>query len=176
MIWDVIWTTFLFTNWTITYKIKMWMNQNLRYLRFSTCPLTSFFWLLSHVIYLKLTKILYECLLSQAEWWVAELLFLSLNNWGLNFLQNKCSQSSQIYLSPEKLRKVFTFQSCKFLNDKIDQNINFAKLPSAKYFWYNLQFYYPSHSFGKEDTLILLLSAWDRSCDSTAKRNLSKDM
>ena len=98
----------------------------------STCPLTSFFWLLSHVIYLKLTKVLYECLLSQAEWWVAELLFLSLNNWGLNFLQNKCSQSSQIYLSPEKLRKVFTFQSCKFLNDKIDQKINFAKLPIAK--------------------------------------------
>ena len=60
-----------------------------------------------------------------AEWWVAELLFLSLNIWGLNFLQNECSQSSQIYLSPEKLRKMFTFQSCKFLNDKI-------KLSSAK--------------------------------------------
>ena len=28
----------------------------------------------------------------------------------------------------------------------------------------------------KEDTLIILLSAWDRSRDSTAKRNLSKDM
>ena len=25
---------------------------------------------------------------SKVEWWVAELLFLSLNNWGLNFLQN----------------------------------------------------------------------------------------
>jgi hypothetical protein len=84
---------------------------------------------------------------------VVELFFLSLNNWGLNFLQNKCSQSSQIYLSAEKLRKVFTLQSCKFLNDKIDQNINFAKLPSAKYFLYSLQFYYPSHSFGKEDIL-----------------------
>ena len=32
--------------------------------RSSTCPLTSFFWLLSHVIYLKLTKELKECLLS----------------------------------------------------------------------------------------------------------------
>ena len=30
----------------------------------STCPLTGFFWLLSHVIYLKLTKVLYECLFS----------------------------------------------------------------------------------------------------------------
>jgi hypothetical protein len=35
---------------------------------------------------------------------------------------------------------------------------------------------YPSLSFGKEDSLIILLSAWDRSRDSTAKRNLSKDM
>ena len=32
------------------------------------------------------------------------------------------------------------------------------------------------HYFGKEYTLIILLSAWDRSRDSTAKRNLSKDM
>ena len=64
----------------------------------------------------------------KSEWLVAELLFLSLNNWGLKFLQNECSQSSQIYLSPKKLKKMFTFQSCKFLNDKI-------KLPSAKYFF-----------------------------------------
>ena len=68
----------------------------------------------------------------KAEWWLAEILLLSLNNWGLNFLQNESSQSLQIYLSPEKLRKMFTFQFCKFLNDKIDHNINFAKLPSAK--------------------------------------------
>ena len=68
----------------------------------------------------------------KAEWWIAELLFLSLNIWGLNFLQNECSQSSQIYPSSEKLRKMFTFQSCKFLNLKIDQNINFAKMSSAK--------------------------------------------
>ena len=32
--------------------------------------------------------------------------FLSLNNGGINFLQNECSQSFQIYLSPEKLRKL----------------------------------------------------------------------
>ena len=57
---------------------------------------------------------------------IAELLFLSLNNWGLNFLQIESSQFSQIYLSPEKLRKMFTFQSCKFLNDQIDPNTNFA--------------------------------------------------
>ena len=50
---------------------------------------------------------------------------------GPNFVQNESSQSSQIYLSPEKLRKMFTFQSCKFLNDKIDQNTNST--------WFNSQ-------------------------------------
>ena len=55
----------------------------------------------------------YKSVIPKDEWWVAELLFLSLNNGGLNVLQNGCSQSSQIYLSPEKLRKMFTFQSCK---------------------------------------------------------------
>ena len=48
------------------------------------------------------------------------------------FLQNKCSQSSQIYLSLEKLSKVFTFQSLKFLSDKINLKITLAKLPSVK--------------------------------------------
>ena len=38
------------------------------------------------------------------------------------------------------------------------------------------KFCYLSLSIGKEDTLITLLSAWDRSHDSTAKRNLSNDM
>ena len=28
----------------------------------------------------------------KAEWWLAELLFLSLNNWGLNFLQNELAR------------------------------------------------------------------------------------
>ena len=42
------------------------------------------------------------------NWSVAELLCLSLNNWGPNFLQNEFSCSSQIYLSPEKLRQMFT--------------------------------------------------------------------
>ena len=40
--------------------------------------------------------------------------FLSLNDWGLNFLQNECSQSSQIYLSPEKLRKLS--RKCQLFN------------------------------------------------------------
>ena len=35
--------------------------------RSSTCALTGFFWLLSHMIYLKLTKVLKECFLYQTE-------------------------------------------------------------------------------------------------------------
>ena len=50
----------------------------------------------------------------KAEWWVAELFFWSFNNWGWNFLQNECSQFSQIYLSPEKLTKMFTFNLANF--------------------------------------------------------------
>ena len=61
----------------------------------------------------------YGVFFSKVEWWVVELLFLSLNNQGLNFLQNESSQFSQIYLSPEKLNKVFTFQSCKWLFSKL---------------------------------------------------------
>ena len=81
-----------------------------KYYRSSTCPLTSLFWLLSHVIYLKKSFFF-----PKAVWWVAELLFLSQQ---LRH-ENECSQSSQIFLLPEKLRKMFTFQFCKFLNDKI---------------------------------------------------------
>ena len=63
----------------------------------------------------------YGVFFSKVEWWVVELLFLSLNNWGLNFLQNESSQFPQIYLSPEKLSKVFTFQSCKWLFAKLSK-------------------------------------------------------
>ena len=63
-----------------------------------------------------------------AEWWVAELLFLSLNIWGLNFLQNECSQSSH-EKNWEKLRKMFTLQSWR---TKLTKTSIFAKLPSAK--------------------------------------------
>ena len=39
--------------------------SNLASFRFSTCSLTSSFWLLSHEIYFKLTKVSLGCLLSQ---------------------------------------------------------------------------------------------------------------
>ena len=48
------------------YKLGFYSKSQFHKSRSSTCPLTSFFWLLSHVIYLKLTRVLYECLLSQA--------------------------------------------------------------------------------------------------------------
>ena len=44
-----------------------------------------FFWLLSHVISSS-QKYQLSVFFSQIDWWVAELLFLSLNNWRLNFL------------------------------------------------------------------------------------------
>ena len=140
----------------------------------STCDLTGFFWILSHVIYLKLTRVLYPFLLSKAEWWIPELLFLSLNNWGLNFLQNESSQFSQIYLSPEKLRQMFTFSfewwnwpkyriaKCQIVVFSITVSIIVQKLKFCK--------------IEIEYTHITLLSAWDRSRDSTAKRTLSKHM
>ena len=75
----------------------------------SACALTGFFWLLSHVIYLKLTKVLKECFLSQTEWWVVKVLFLSLRPeawtfWKLNFVNPLRFTSHQ-----KKLRKLFTF-------------------------------------------------------------------
>ena len=78
------------------FPINLWLSSSSLWANNDKGPLhvilTGFFWLLSHVIYLKLTRVLYWCTLSQAEWRVVELLFLS----GLNFLQNKCFQFSQI--------------------------------------------------------------------------------
>ena len=59
----------------------------------------------------------------------------------------------------KKTEKSVYFSILQILYDEIDQNINLAKLPSAKFFLYDLQFCYLSHGFGKEDTLLLLLSA-----------------
>ena len=78
-------------------------------IRSSTCALTGFFWLLSHVIYLKLTKVLKECFLSQTEWWVVKVLFLSLRPevwtfWRLNFVNRLRFTSHQ-----KKVKKLFTY-------------------------------------------------------------------
>ena len=73
----------------------------------STCALTGFFWLLSHVIYLKLTKVF-----SFPNWVMSSKRSFSVfQAWGLNFLKTKFCQSSQIYLSPEKTEKTVYFLS-----------------------------------------------------------------
>ena len=93
--------------------------------RSSTC----FFWLLSHVIYLKLTRVLR----------VSSFSILQI----FNFWMTKFT----VFLVRGKSEKI--------------QSINFSESSGL--------------SFRKEDTLIILLSALDRSRDSTTKRNLSKN-
>ena len=89
------------------------------------------------------------------------------------------------------------FGTCKF--GKIDVLINFNFFPQFSQFFLwevnlrglrafilqNVQgsvvetekkVLLPITQLGKEETLIILLSAWDRSRDSTQKRNLSKHM
>ena len=88
-----------------------------------TCALTGFFWLLSHLIYLKLTKVLKECFLSQTEWWVVKVIFLSLRPeawtfWKLNFVNPLRFTSHQ-----KKLRKLFTFWAWKLLSDELNKTI-----------------------------------------------------
>ena len=122
--------------------------------RSSTCPLTSFFWLLSHVIYLQLTRVLYECLLSQAEWWVAEILYLSLNNWALNFLQ-KIALNLLRFTSHQK-----NWEKCKLFNVANFWMIKLTKtsiLPNCQvpnsFFWYNCKFYHSKTALGKKTLL-----------------------
>ena len=60
-------------------------------------------------------------------------------------------------------------------SEKIDI-IHFAESSGLSCWEAEKKFCYPSIRFGKEDTLTILLSAWDRSRDSAAKRNLSNHM
>ena len=121
----------------------------------STCALKGFFWLLSHVIYLKLTKVLKECFLSQTEWWVVKVLFLSLRPeawtfWKLNFVNPLRFTSHQ-----KKLRKLFTFQAYKLLSDKMTKTI----LPNCQIAFLGITVIYHSK-----------IEAWERrhSCNTLA--------
>ena len=87
-----------------TFLIKFWL-----YLRSWTCALTGFFWLLSHVIYLKLTKVLIVCFLSQTEWWVVKVLFLSLRPEAWTFYKPNFVNPLRFTSHQKKLRKLFTF-------------------------------------------------------------------
>ena len=72
----------------------------------------------------------------------------------------------------------FTFHKKNWENYKIDKTSilpNF-QVPNEGFFGIIVKKFRLIYSFEKEDTLVLLLSAWDRSRDPTAKRNLSKDM
>ena len=50
----------------ITFYVLDWVSYIHKKLRSSLCRLTCFFWLLSHVIYFKLTRVLEKCLFSQS--------------------------------------------------------------------------------------------------------------
>ena len=69
--------------------------------------------------------------------------------------------------------KCLLFNLANFWMIKLTKTSMLPNCQVPNSFLYNCKFY---DSFGKEDTLIILLSAWDRSRDSRAKRNLSKDM
>ena len=145
--------------------------------RSSTCPLTDFFWLLSHVIYLKLTKVSYECLLSQrwvmgsrasfsvpqqlrpehsSKWMLlifSDLPFTRKTEKPVNFsmlkifeLQNWCF----VQFHDSKICNIEKFTLFSAFSEKIE-SIHFAKSSN--------KFCYPSLTFGKEDTHMILLSA-----------------
>ena len=134
-----------------------------------TCALTSFFFELSHVIYLKLTRVIQECLLSLNEMNDVFVIILQkklFSTWKfgkidvlINF--NFFPQFSQFFLWEVNLRGLRAF---------ILQNVQGSVVETEK------KVLLPITQLGKEETLIILLSAWDRSRDSTQKRNLSKHM
>ena len=121
------------------------------------------------MIYLKLTRVIQECLLSLNE----------LNDFFLQFYKKKLfgtwkfgkidvlinfnffPQFSQFFLWEVNLRGLRAF---------ILQNVQGSVVETEK------KVLLPITQLGKEETLIILLSAWDRSRDSTQKRNLSKHM
>ena len=74
---------------------------------------------------LKLTKLSYECLLSQS------LLMGSRTSFSVS-QQLRYEFSVKFLTFNSHKKKKWEKWSCKFLNDRIDQNINFAKLPGVK--------------------------------------------
>ena len=131
--------------------------------------MTSFFFELSHVIYLKLTRVIQECLLIWMKWMIFFYNFTKKKLFGtwkfgkidvlINF--NFFPQFSQFFLWEVNLRGLRAF---------ILQNVQGSVVETEK------KVLLPITQLGKEETLIILLSAWDRSRDSTQKRNLSKHM
>ena len=79
--------------------------------------------------------------------------FLFLNSWGLNFLQNECSKSSQIYLSPEKLRKIFLFNLANFWMIRLTKT---SILTNCQASWYNCKFHDSNTTLAKNGHVCLL--------------------
>ena len=90
--------------------------------------------------------------------------------WNLAIWQNWCfGQFTNLQLS---FFQLFSWEvNLRWLRGFILQKVQASVVERQK-----KKFFYTSLIFGKEDTLIILLSAWDISRDSTAKRSLSKDM
>ena len=141
-------------------------------------PLTSFFWLLSHVIYLKqtITSIkrvsffqFYKTSIFDKMYSYTKKNYLALGNlaklmfWSILFARLKSKYFSQFLWWEVNLRE---------LKALILQKVQASVVERQQ-----KKFCNPSLSFGKEeDTFLKLLSAWNRSRDSTGKRNLSKDI
>ena len=101
-------------------KIFNWFKLT-RLLSSSTCALTGFFWLLSHVIYLKLTKVLYECLLinftklqflNNKIYSYTKNNYLALGNlvfWSISSLKTKSKHLSQFFWWEINLRELRGF-------------------------------------------------------------------
>ena len=65
-------------------------------------------------------------------------ILLQIIHYGLEYMENISSRSLRKTSYQRKL-----IQTKLFLNDKIDQNTNLAKLPSAKrIFWYSCKFFH----------------------------------
>ena len=164
----------LCSDWVIAW-VKLWLRKfRINSLRSFTCPFTSFFWLLSHVIYLKLARVIQECLLSQSCVMGSRTVNHTIKKtiWHLAIWQNWCfGQFYHARLKSKHFSQFFWWEvNLRGLRAFILQNVQGSVVETEK------KVLQPITQLGKEETLIILLPAWDRSRDSTAKRNLSKDM
>ena len=91
-----------------------------------------------------------KCLLSQTEWWVVELLFMSLRPEAWTFCKMNFVNPIRFTSQQEKLSKVFTFQACKFLSDKMTKtilsNCQIAFLGIIVIYYWNIEAWERRHS------------------------------
>ena len=81
----------------------------------STCPLTGFFWLSSHVIYLKLTRVLsYSVFFPKQN-------FLTTESWTFCKMNHNIDQNFSFFRLASA--KDFFLYNCKFYHSKIARNV-----------------------------------------------------